>query len=167
MFQLNNYSSDNSRSVVRTARHSSQHQHPRTILSHAYTIYVLSPACNRVFTWCVSSAPTSHPPQVLALRALNRLFLLVSTKRVVAAVANSSSNTFLCRCHLQVHNPTPLLSCSQQHRVRTLGALCRRNHRCRASDCHLHPKAAVAHSASGAAGMNPHVHNCGSDNGSC
>ena len=57
MFQLNNDSSDNfkARSVVRTARHISQHQHPRTFLPHAYTIYFLSPACNRVLTWRVLS----------------------------------------------------------------------------------------------------------------
>jgi hypothetical protein len=87
MFQLNNDSSDNmkARSVVRAL-----HSHFLNAFSQLFFV----------------SAPL---PQVLALRALNRLFLFVSAKRVVAAVSNSATNTFLSRSplHFSTQHQTP------------------------------------------------------------
>jgi hypothetical protein len=76
MFQLNNDSSDNLRA--------------RCVVRRSPCCYARDKNC-----LCVTLAPPHL--QVLALRALNRLFLFVSTKRVVAAVSNGTSNTFLSR----------------------------------------------------------------------
>jgi hypothetical protein len=91
-----------------------------------------------------------HFPQVLALRALNRLFLFVSAKRVVAAVSNSATNTFLSRSppHFST-NTTPNPLHILQHRISPHGTVPRRNNSRGASHRHLHPAAALAHSSSG------------------